>query len=253
MIRRNNREDNTIIQLTNLNKIYYGKVPFTALNNITLDFDRRKFYAIMGPSGSGKSTLLNCTAGLDYATRGSIKVDGIEISGLKEPKLTKVRRKKFGFVFQSYNLIDSLNVLDNIIIAQKLIGIKPNRKFIKYILGKVGLAGKEKSYPNQLSGGQKQRVAIARTLSNEMTEIIFADEPTGALDQKTGIEVLRLLREAVDNYEKTVIMVTHDPQAASWADEIIFIVDGKPRKSIKSPNVEEVANTMTRLEVKFNV
>ncbi len=241
-------EDTPIIQVQNISKTYPGKIPFTALQDVSLDFQKRTFYAIMGPSGSGKSTLLNCSAGLDKVTEGNILVKDQKFSDLKEPKMTKERRKNFGFVFQSYNLIESLNVLDNIVVTQKLIGVKPNKKFIKEILNQVGLKNKAKSYPSQLSGGQKQRVAIARTLSNRSTEVIFADEPTGALDQKTGNNVLELLRDSVDTYSKTVIMVTHDPVAASWADRVIFIVDGRISQQLTRPTATEVATLMTQLE-----
>lgn len=236
------------IRATNLVKIYDGRNPYRALNGVTVEFQKGKFYAIMGPSGSGKSTLMNCLAGLDRVNDGAIMIGDMNLVKKKEPEITKFRRNKFGFVFQSYNLIDALNVYDNVATAQRLIGVRPDKVMILSILAKVGLKGKEKLMPLELSGGQKQRVAIARTLSNNKNEIIFADEPTGALDQKSGVEVLKLLKSAVNEYGKTIIMVTHDPKAASWADEVIFLVDGQLKNSISQPTAEHISKIMTMLE-----
>lgn len=234
------------IQLEEVTKMYSGKAGVRALQSVNLSFAKGTFTAVMGPSGSGKSTLLHCAAGLDQPTSGKVFIGDKEIGRLKEPLLTDIRRKNVGFVFQSFNLVQSLSVWQNILLPQRLAGIRPDKKWAREVLEKVGLKGKEHVLPGQLSGGQQQRVAIARALAGR-PDVLFGDEPTGALDLKTGIEILRLLREAVDQFGRTVIMVTHDASAAAWADEVVFLADGKLAGKLISPTAQQVADRMMEL------
>ncbi|MEC0176790.1 ABC transporter ATP-binding protein [Paenibacillus favisporus] len=234
------------IQLEEVTKMYSGKAGVRALQSVNLSFAKGTFTAVMGPSGSGKSTLLHCAAGLDQPTSGKVFIGDKEIGRLKEPLLTDIRRKNVGFVFQSFNLVQSLSVWQNILLPQRLAGIRPDKKWAREVLEKVGLKGKENVLPGQLSGGQQQRVAIARALACR-PDVLFGDEPTGALDLKTGIEILRLLREAVDQFGRTVIMVTHDASAAAWADEVVFLADGKLAGKLISPTAQQVADRMMEL------
>ncbi|PMB01614.1 ABC transporter [Fischerella thermalis CCMEE 5273] len=233
------------VQLEHVSKIYPGKKE-AALNKVSLGFPKGRFSAIMGPSGSGKSTLIHCAAGLDIPTSGRVRLGDVEIGTMKEPQRTKLRRKKVGFVFQSFNLIPSLTVWQNILLPQRLAGVRPDRKWALDVIQRLGLKGREKSYPTELSGGQQQRVALARALAAS-PEVIFGDEPTGALDLRTGVEVMRLLRDAVNSFKRTVIMVTHDPNAAAWADQVIFLADGKLAGELVSPSVEQVSQRMMEL------
>nr|WP_322786267.1 ABC transporter ATP-binding protein [Catelliglobosispora koreensis] len=195
------------VELTGVAKTYPGAGMTKALDQVTVAFQRGTFTAVMGPSGSGKSTLLQCAAGLDRPDTGQVWLGGKEIGALKEPKLTQERRKRAGFVFQAYNLMDSLSVWHNVLLPQRLSGAKADKAWAKEVLTRVGLAGRENDRPGQLSGGQRQRVALARALAAR-PEVIFADEPTGALDLTSGREVLALLRESVDTLNATVVMVT---------------------------------------------
>ena len=197
----------------------------------------------MGPSGSGKSTLLHCAAGSGPADSGRVPLAGSEIGGLREPRLTEQRRDRVGFVFQSYNLMDALSVWHNVLLPQRLAGERPDRTWAREVINRVGLSGRENDRPGQLSGGQRQRVALARALAAR-PEVIFADEPTGALDITTGREVLGLLRDAVDSLGTAVVMVTHDPAAAAWADRVVFLADGRVVHELVDPTVEKVAAQM---------
>src|SRR5690349_13257856 len=201
---------NKVLELHDLAKTYPGGT--RALAGVSVAFGAGTFNAVMGPSGSGKSTFLHCAAGLDQPDSGRVVLAGQDISRLREPRLTKARRERVGFVFQSYNLLDSLSVWHNVLLPQRLAGVHPDRAWAREVLSRVGLAGREGDRPAQLSGGQRQRVALARALAGR-PQVIFADEPTGALDLAAGREVLGLLREAVDDLGTTVIMVTHDPAA----------------------------------------
>jgi putative ABC transport system ATP-binding protein len=203
----------------------------------------------MGPSGSGKSTLLHCVAGLDRPDSGRVLLAGQEISRLREPKLTAPRRRRVGFVFQSYNLLDSLSVWHNILLPQRLAGVRPDRAWAREVVRRVGLSGRENDRPGRLSGGQRQRVALARALAGR-PEVIFADEPTGALDLSSGREVLALLREAVDGFGTAVVMVTHDPAAAAWADRVVFLADGRIVDELTGPTAEKVAARMTAVSAR---
>lgn len=215
-----------MLEVINLNKIYgKGDNKIVALKNINLVFEKGKFISIIGPSGSGKSTLLHCIAGLDNITSGKIIIDGKNISKLKEEELSKFRREKFGFIFQSFNLIPIMSVYDNIVLPITIDNKKIDKKHIKNILDLLGIKDEINKFPNELSGGQQQRVAIARALVNK-PEIIFADEPTGNLDSKTTEDVMNLLKICVDEFEQTLIMITHNNDIAKMADMCITIQDG---------------------------
>ncbi|MEU0560195.1 ABC transporter ATP-binding protein [Dactylosporangium sp. NPDC006015] len=235
---------NTVaVELLDVTKTYPG-AGVRALDGVSAAFTAGTFNAVMGPSGSGKSTLLQCAAGLDRPDSGRVLLAGQEIGRLREPKLTEARRKLVGFVFQSYNLIDSLSVWHNVLLPQRLAGARPDRAWAREVVRRVGLAGREDDRPAQLSGGQRQRVALARALAAR-PEVIFADEPTGALDLTTGREVLDLLREAVDGLHTTIVMVTHDPAAAARADRVVFLADGRIVTELANPSAAQVAAQMT--------
>ncbi|MBK0373631.1 MULTISPECIES: ABC transporter ATP-binding protein [Streptomyces] len=214
------------VELTGVRRRYgKGDRAVDALRGIDLSLPHGSFTAVMGPSGSGKSTFLQCAAGLDHPTAGSVRLGGTEITGLGENKLTELRRSRLGFVFQAFNLLPSLTVEQNVLLPLRLAGHRPDRGRAAEVLGQVGLAGKGDRRPSELSGGQQQRVAIARALVSR-PDVIFGDEPTGALDTTTATEILTLLRDAVDRLGATVVMVTHDPVAAAYADHVLFLADG---------------------------
>ncbi|AZP21903.1 ABC transporter ATP-binding protein [Streptomyces aquilus] len=218
----------------------------TALDGVTLGLARGTFTAVMGPSGSGKSTLLQCAAGLDRPDHGIVVVDGTELTGGTEAELTKFRRGRVGFVFQQYNLLDTLTVAQNTVLPLKLAGRRFDRGRAREILTQVGLGDRLGHRPDQLSGGQRQRVAIARALVCE-PRVIFADEPTGALDTRSARTVLRLLQEAVRVHGRTVVMVTHDPVAASYADSVLFLADGRLAGQLHAPTADAVAERLAHL------
>ncbi|MGH4034954.1 ABC transporter ATP-binding protein [Actinomycetota bacterium Odt1-20B] len=218
----------------------------TALDGVTLSLPAGSFTAVMGPSGSGKSTLLQCAAGLDRPDSGIVMVDGEELTGGTEAELTKFRRRHIGFVFQQYNLLDTLTVAQNTTLPLKLAGRRVDRRRAREILTRVGLGDRLGHRPDQLSGGQRQRVAIARALVAE-PRVIFADEPTGALDTRSAREVLRLLQDAVRVHGRTVVMVTHDPVAASYADSVLFLADGRLAGELRAPTVDAVAERLAHL------
>ncbi|GLI00960.1 ABC transporter [Phytohabitans aurantiacus] len=250
----------TVVEVIDVTKSYAGGAGVRALDGVSVGFATGTFCAVMGPSGSGKSTLLHCAAGLDRPDSGRVLLAGQEISRLREPKLTEARRRRVGFVFQSYNLMDSLSVWHNVLLPQRLAGVRPDRDWAREVMRRVGLAGRENDRPGQLSGGQRQRVALARALAGR-PEVIFADEPTGALDISAGREVLALLRDAVDGFgdlgsrsgERSgtaVIMVTHDPAAAAWADRVVFLADGRIVTELADPTAEKVAAQMTAVSAR---
>ncbi|MEW2398901.1 ABC transporter ATP-binding protein [Streptomyces sp. NPDC046862] len=218
----------------------------TALDEVTLSLARGTFTAVMGPSGSGKSTLLQCAAGLDRPDRGIVVVDGTEMTGDSEAALTRFRRERIGFVFQQYNLLPTLTVAQNTVLPLKLAGRRVDRARAKEVLASVGLGDRLGHRPDQLSGGQRQRVAIARALVTD-PRVIFADEPTGALDTRSAREVLGLLRDAVRTHGRTVVMVTHDPVAASYADSVVFLADGRLVGEMRAPTVDAVAERLAHL------
>ncbi|ROQ80968.1 putative ABC transport system ATP-binding protein [Streptomyces sp. CEV 2-1] len=217
----------------------------TALDGVSLDIPRGTFTAVMGPSGSGKSTLLQCTAGLDRPTGGQVFLGDTELTGLSERRLTLLRRSRIGFVFQAFNLLPSLTAEQNVALPLRLAGRRPKRGEVLDVLERVGLRERAGHRPGELSGGQQQRVALARALVTR-PDVLFGDEPTGALDSTTGREVLSTLRTMADGGQ-TVIMVTHDPVAASCADRVLFLADGRVQGELHSPAAEEIAARMTRM------
>ncbi|MFD4207388.1 ABC transporter ATP-binding protein [Micromonospora tulbaghiae] len=214
------------VRVEHVTRVYgTGRNQVTALAGVDVGFDRGTFTAVMGPSGSGKSTLLQIAAGLDRPTNGRVVLGGTDLSGLSETRLTELRRTRIGFVFQAFNLIGALTVEENIGLPLRLAGVRPDRAWLAHVVERVGLADRLHHRPAALSGGQQQRVAIARALATR-PEVIFSDEPTGALDSRTAAEVLTLLRAVVDEHGQTVVMVTHDPIAASYADRVLVLADG---------------------------
>ncbi|MFJ1543838.1 ABC transporter ATP-binding protein [Streptomyces sp. NPDC088246] len=221
-----------------------------ALRGIDLALPRASFTAVMGPSGSGKSTFLQCAAGLDRPTEGSVRLGGTEITGMSENRLTELRRTRLGFVFQAFNLLPSLTVEQNVVLPMRLAGQRAgsarSRHAAAEMLTRVGLGDKGARRPGQLSGGQQQRVAVARALVTR-PDVVFADEPTGALDTTTAAEILALLRHAVDSLGATVVMVTHDPAAAAYADRVLFLADGAIADSLPRAGAAQIAARMTAL------
>ncbi|MFC8141635.1 ABC transporter ATP-binding protein [Streptomyces paradoxus] len=222
-----------------------GDNAVTALDQVSLDIPRGTFTAVMGPSGSGKSTLLQCTAGLDRPTGGQVFLGETDLTRLSEKKLTLLRRRRIGFVFQAFNLLPALTAEQNVGLPLRLAGRRPRRSEVLNVLEKVGLRERAGHRPSEMSGGQQQRVALARALVTK-PEVLFGDEPTGALDSTTSREVLTLLRTMVDRGQ-TVIMVTHDPVAASYADRVLFLADGTVQDELYTPTAEQVAQRMTAL------
>ncbi|MFI9586559.1 ABC transporter ATP-binding protein [Streptomyces sp. NPDC052236] len=235
----------TTVRLTALRRLHREVV---ALDGVDLDFRSGSFTAVMGPSGSGKSTLLQCAAGLDRPTSGAVEIDGIALGGLSERRLTLLRRERVGFVFQAFNLIPSLTAAQNVALPLRLAGRRPVRAEIREALARVGLEGRTRHRPGELSGGQQQRVAIARALITRPA-VLFGDEPTGALDTRTSRDVLVMLRELVDREAQTIVMVTHDPVAASYADRVVFLVDGRVGGELVAPTAGRVAAELAGLEV----
>ncbi|PVE05467.1 ABC transporter [Streptomyces scopuliridis RB72] len=236
------------MQLRSVRRIHgSGDGAVAALDDVSLSFPRATFTAVMGPSGSGKSTLLQCAAGLDRPTSGSVSIGGTELTELTERGLTLLRRERVGFVFQSFNLLPALTAEQNVALPLRLAGRRTSRARVRDVLDRVGLADRAKHRPTELSGGQQQRVALARALITR-PEVLFADEPTGALDSRTGREVLAILRSLADRDGSTIVMVTHDPVAASYADRVVFLVDGRVGGELSAPSAEEIAARMTALE-----
>ncbi|MFE7118639.1 ABC transporter ATP-binding protein [Streptomyces sp. NPDC057654] len=229
-----------------------GETRVVALDSVDVDIARGQFTAIMGPSGSGKSTLMHCLAVLDTVTSGQIWLDETEITGLKDKKLTQLRRDRIGFIFQAFNLLPTLNALENITLPMDIAGRKPDRAWLERVVGTVGLAERLKHRPNQLSGGQQQRVAVARALAAR-PEIIFGDEPTGNLDSRAGAEVLGFLRRSVDELGQTIVIVTHDPVAASYADRALYLADGLIVDEMFHPTAEMVLDRMKAFDARGRV
>jgi putative ABC transport system ATP-binding protein len=228
-------------------KVYgQGEAAIRALDDIDVSFDAGRFTAIMGPSGSGKSTLLHCLAGLDELTSGQVFLGDVDLGSLSEKQLTVVRRDRIGFVFQSYNLIPTLNALENITLPMALAGRKPDRAWLDNVIDTVHLRDRLTHRPSELSGGQQQRVAVARALTSR-PEVVFADEPTGNLDSKSGSEILGFMAQAVRDLTQTIVMVTHDPVAAAYADRVVFLGDGKIVGELAGPTAETVIDRMKQL------
>jgi putative ABC transport system ATP-binding protein len=235
------------IRFSSVTKRYgTGDNSVAALWEVSLTLATGSFTAIMGPSGSGKSTFLHVAAGLDKATSGSVHLGDVDLHGLGEDALSRLRRERIGFVFQAFNLVPSLTAAQNITLPLRLADRKPDKAWLAEVTERVGLANRLKHKPGELSGGQQQRVAIARALVTR-PDVVFADEPTGALDTRTGKDILGLLREAVDGLRQTTVMVTHDPVAASYADTVLFLADGRVVDELRAPSAERVADRMTHL------
>jgi putative ABC transport system ATP-binding protein len=227
-------------------KVYgRGETEVRALDGITVDFAASRFTAIMGPSGSGKSTLLHCIAGLDTLTSGHAYIGDEDLSTLDDRHLTVLRRDRIGFVFQAYNLVPTLTALENVTLPLRLAGRKGDQHWIDTVIDTMGLANRLQHRPSELSGGQQQRVAVARALATR-PQIIFGDEPTGNLDSRASSEVLRFMRRAVDEMAQTIVIVTHDPKAASYADRIVFLADGRVVDEMQHPTADRVLDRMKR-------
>ena len=229
-----------------VSKIYgEGETRVAALDDVTVEFEKSHFTAIMGPSGSGKSTLMHCVAGLDTITAGKIFIGDIDISSLNDKQLTRMRRDTIGFIFQAFNLIPTLTAAENITLPLDLAGTDADKEWFDTVVTTVGLADRLDHRPSELSGGQQQRVAVARALASRPA-IIFADEPTGNLDSRSGTEILKFMRTAVDDFAQTIVMVTHDPVAASYADRVIFLADGRVVDETNSPTADSIIDRMKR-------
>jgi putative ABC transport system ATP-binding protein len=229
-------------------KVYgSGETAVRAIDDVTVELPTGRFTAVMGPSGSGKSTLMHVMAGLDTLTSGEVYIGGVELSSLSDRELTLLRRDRVGFVFQSYNLIPTLTALENITLPIALAGRKPDRSWLDGVIDTVGLRDRLSHRPAELSGGQQQRVAVARALATR-PQIVFADEPTGNLDSRAGVEILEFMRGAVDDLGQTIVMVTHDPGAASYADSVLFLADGRVVDQLVAPTQESVLDRIRASE-----
>ncbi|MGN6128789.1 MAG: ABC transporter ATP-binding protein [Nocardioidaceae bacterium] len=240
--------DGFAARVEHLTKTYgSGQARVVALDDVTLGLNAGEFTAIMGPSGSGKSTLMHCLAALDTATSGSVYLGDVELSGLKDKELTRLRRDAIGFVFQSFNLVPTLTAEENILLPLSIAGRKPDREWYDTVVATVELGDRLGHLPKELSGGQQQRVAVARALVSRPS-VVFADEPTGNLDSRSGAEVLTLLRRSAGEFGQTVVMVTHDPVAASYADRVVFLTDGRVVDELTDPTADGVLARMARLD-----
>ena len=238
---------NKLIETIDLTKVYGEKeTSVTALNSITTAFNENQFTAIMGPSGSGKSTLLHCLAGLDKVTSGSILINGIDLASLNDKELTKMRRDSFGFVFQAFNLIPTLTAEENITLPSSIAGRKPEDEWVEQVIEAMDIGVRLGHRPNELSGGQQQRVAAARAMASK-PEVIFADEPSGNLDSKSSKELLVFMKSIVEDLNQTIVMVTHDPYAASYAERVIMLKDGEIANDLDNPSQEEIVSQVTSL------
>ncbi|HEX3733652.1 MAG TPA: ABC transporter ATP-binding protein [Solirubrobacterales bacterium] len=237
-----------VMVATDLTRRYgEGDAAVDALAGVSTAFERDRFTAIMGPSGSGKSTLMHILAGLDKPTSGKVELDGVEITGLDDGELTKLRRDKLGFVFQFFNLLPVLTAEENMVLPLSIAGRKPDQEWVDRLIATVGLGDRRTHRPAELSGGQQQRVAVARALVSKPA-VVFADEPTGNLDSKASAGVLALLRQAVDEFGQTVVMVTHDPAAAAHADRLITLRDGKLVHDAAPGSADDVIELMKQID-----
>jgi len=223
-----------------------GDASVHALDGVSIQFEPGRFTAIMGPSGSGKSTLLHCLAGLDSLTEGAVYIGDTYLASLNDKQLTELRRKQVGFVFQAYNLIPTLTARENIVLPLMLGGETGDAVWIEHVIETVGLGDRLKHRPSELSGGQQQRVAVARALASRPT-IIFADEPTGNLDSNAGGEILRFMRNAVDEFGQTIVMVTHDPYSSAYADRVVYLDDGKIVHDMHEPTADRIIDQMKQI------
>jgi len=240
-------EMTTAVSVAELSKVYgTGNAAVRALDGVTVNFAAGRFTAIMGPSGSGKSTLMHCAAGLDTASSGSVSLGATRLTGLSDRALTRLRRERVGFVFQSYNLLPTLSAAHNILLPLELAGRRPDREWYDHVVGVLGLTDRLHHRPAELSGGQQQRVACARALLPR-PDVVFADEPTGNLDSRAGAEVLDFLRRSVRELGQTVVMVTHDPNAASYADRVVLLADGRVVGELADPTADRVLDALRTL------
>lgn len=240
--------DSAAAVATDLVMIYgEGETEVRALDHVSATFERGRFTAIMGPSGSGKSTLMHCMAGLDRPTSGSVRIGDTEIVGLADKELTALRRDRIGFVFQSFNLVPTLTAEENITLPQDIAGHPIDRAWFDEVIGRLGIGDRLSHRPSELSGGQQQRVACARALVGR-PDILFGDEPTGNLDSTSSAEVLSILRSAADDFGQTVVIVTHDPRAATYADRVLLLADGRVVRELERPTADEILSAMGALE-----
>ena len=236
-----------VAEAVHATKVYgAGDTSVRALDGVDVQFPSHRFTAIMGPSGSGKSTLMHCLAGLDTLTSGQVFVDGVELGQLSDKELTRLRRERLGFVFQAYNLVPTLTAAENISLPSALAGRRPDREWLDTVIEAVGLRDRLTHRPSELSGGQQQRVAVARALASQPA-LVFADEPTGNLDSRAGAEILGFLRRAVSELGQTIVMVTHDPVAASYADAVVFLADGRTVSHLEAPSPQTVLDRLKAL------
>ena len=234
-------------RVRNLTKSYgTGEARVVALDDVSLDLEAGRFTAVMGPSGSGKSTLMHCCAALDRADSGAVLIGDVDLTTLRDKALTRLRRTEIGFVFQSFNLVPTLDARENILLPLSIAGTRPDQAWFDTVVDTVGLRDRLTHQPSELSGGQQQRVAVARALVSR-PRIVFADEPTGNLDSRSGAEVLQLLRDAVDEHGQSVVMVTHDPVAAAYCDRVVFLADGRVVSELAHPDREQVLTVMSRM------
>ena len=241
-------ETTVAARAVNLTKVYgSGDTQVHALAGVSAEFARGEFTAIMGPSGSGKSTLMHCLAGLDAASSGAVLIGATDLTTLSDKQMTQLRRDRIGFVFQAFNLVPTLTALENITLPLDIAGRKADQQWLDTVVDRLGLRDRLDHRPGELSGGQQQRVACARALAGQ-PEIIFGDEPTGNLDSRSIGEVLSILRAAVDEFHQTVVIVTHDPRAASFADRVVFLADGQIVDELREPTAESVLDRMKNLE-----
>jgi putative ABC transport system ATP-binding protein len=233
-----------VARAVDLRKVYgSGEAEVRALDGVTVDFERGRMTAIMGPSGSGKSTLMHCMAALDRATSGSVVIDGVDVAGLKDAPLTRLRRDRLGFVFQAFNLVPTLTAKENITLPLDIAGKPVDKAWFDTVIDTIGLRDRLGHRPSELSGGQQQRVACARALVSKPA-IVFADEPTGNLDSRSSAEILGFLRRSVDEFGQSVVMVTHDPNAAGYADRVLFLADGRIVDELRDPSADSVLERM---------
>ncbi|MCZ4517535.1 ABC transporter ATP-binding protein [Rhodococcus sp. 14-2483-1-1] len=231
-----------------VSKVYgSGDTQVHALSGVSVEFARGEFTAIMGPSGSGKSTLMHCLAGLDTASSGTVTIGDTELTALSDKEMTGLRRDRIGFVFQAFNLVPTLTALENITLPLDIAGRAPDQGWLDTVVDRLGLRDRLDHRPSELSGGQQQRVACARALAGR-PDIVFGDEPTGNLDSRSSGEVLSILRTAADEFDQTVVIVTHDPRAASYADRVVFLADGAVIDQLNSPTADAVLERMKKLE-----
>ncbi|MCU1353694.1 MAG: hypothetical protein JWM05_2903 [Acidimicrobiales bacterium] len=237
----------TVARAVDATKVYgSGETEVVALDHVTVEFPAGRYTAIMGPSGSGKSTLMHCLAGLDSLTSGQVLLGEVDLGTLSDKQLTLLRRERIGFVFQSFNLVPTLTAIENITLPMDLAGVKPDPAWLESVIKTVGLGDRLKHRPSELSGGQQQRVAVARALASR-PQVIFADEPTGNLDSRSGAEILEFMSGAVRDLGQTIVMVTHDPVAAGYADTALFLADGKIVDTMPDPTPEKVLDRLKGL------